>query len=184
MTTNWYLLALIPIAVGFVSVFFTRSNQIIGRWEFLVRLFGLCAFGVALAFVLLKREPNIASATMALYFIAVCYVVPFWATSRLRDMGVRNKYWAVLPTIPIFGQIYLLYLLCAKRAGENAPEAEEDLPPIVPQEVVDAIEAEQARRATHDISPERPGAANPPTPPGPYTPGPEHAPRSSIRHRE
>jgi uncharacterized membrane protein YhaH (DUF805 family) len=140
----WYLLALVPIAVGAVAVFLTHNDQVIGRLEFLVRLFGLCAFGILLAFVLRLRDENIASAIMALYLLAGFYVIPYWATSRLRDMGTHNKYWAVLATIPLIGPIYLVYLLCAKSAADLAPETEDDLPPIVSQEILDAIEAEKA----------------------------------------
>jgi hypothetical protein len=142
----WYLLALIPTVIGFIAVYLTRNEQIVGRFEFLVRLFGLGAFGVALAFVLRLRDENIASAIIALYLLAGCYLIVYWATSRLRDMGVRNKYWAVVTMIPIVGPIYLIYLLCAKSAVDLSPEVD-DLPPIIPQEVVDAIEAEQARKA-------------------------------------
>jgi hypothetical protein len=59
-------------------------------------------------------------------------------------MGVRNKYWAVLTAIPVFGPIYTLYLLCAKSAVDLPTETDDDLPPIVPQDVLDAIEAEKA----------------------------------------
>jgi hypothetical protein len=146
----WHLLALIPIAVGFVSVSLTRSDKVIGRAEFLVRLFGLCAFGIALAFVLRRRDENLGAAIMALYFLVMCYLIPYWTTSRLRDMGVRRKYWAVLTTVPVVGLIYILYLLCAKSAGES--RSDDDLPPIVPQEVVDAIEAERDSQAPRNFA--------------------------------
>jgi uncharacterized membrane protein YhaH (DUF805 family) len=142
----WYAFTLIPTVIGFISVYLTRNEHIVGRLKFLVRLFGLGAFGVALAFVLRLRDENIASAIIALYLVAGCYLIAYWATSRLHDMGVRNRYWAVVTMIPIVGPIYLIYLLCAKSAVDLSPEVD-DLPPIIPQEVVDAIEAEQARKA-------------------------------------
>lgn len=148
----WYLLTLLPAAIGLVCVVVTRNEQVIGRLEFLVRLFAYCAFGIALAFVLRLRDENIASAIMALYLLSGCYMIPYWAIARLRDMGVHNKYWAVLTTLPVVGVICMIYLLCAKSAAELAPKAEEDLPPIVPQEVLDAIEAEKAGHASGTIS--------------------------------
>ena len=148
----WYLLALVPMAIGLVCVVLTRNQQVIGRLEFLVRLFAFCAFGIALAFVLRLRDENIASAIMALYLLAGCYLIPYWAIARQHDIGIRHKYWAVLTTIPIVGIIYMIYLLSAKSAIELAPKAEEDLPPIVPQDVLDAIEAEKARQAPRTAS--------------------------------
>jgi len=148
----WYLLTLIPVAIGLVCVVLTRNEQVIGRLEFLVRLFAYCAFGIALAFVLLMRDENIASAIMALYLLTGCYLIPYWAISRLRDIGMHNKYWAVLTTIPVGGVICLIYLLCAKSAAELAPKSDDDLPPIVPQEVQDAIEAEKASHASGTAS--------------------------------
>ena len=148
----WYLLALIPIAVGCVSVVLTRSKELIGRLEFLVRLFALCAFGVALAFILRQRDENIAGAIMVLYLLAGSYLIPYWATARLRDMRVRNKYWAILTMVPVIGVIYTIYLLCAKGAVDLPSEAEEDLPPIVPQEVLDAIESEKSNHTPRTAS--------------------------------
>lgn len=148
----WYLLTLIPVAIGLVCVLLTRNEQLIGRLEFLIRLFAYCAFGIALAFVLRLRDENIASAIMALYLLAGCYLIPYWAISRLRDIGVHNKYWAVLTTIPVVGVLSMIYLLCAKSAADLAPKTEEDLPPIVPQAVLDAIEAEKAGHAAGTIS--------------------------------
>ena len=140
------LLVLIPIAIGFLAVALTHSDQAIGRAEFFVRLFGLGTFGVALSFILRQRDENIAAAIMLLYLLVACYLVPYWAISRLRDMGVRRKYLAVLTDVPVIGWLYTLYLLCAKPANDLAKE-EDDLPPIVPQDVVDAIEAEKSDHA-------------------------------------
>jgi uncharacterized membrane protein YhaH (DUF805 family) len=148
----WYFLALIPTAIGSVSVFLTRSKELIGRLEFLVRLFALCAFGVALAFILRQRDENIAAAIMVLYLLIGSYLIPYWATARLRDMRVRNKYWAVLTMVPVVGVIYTLYLLCAKGTIDLPSEADEDLPPIVPQDVLDAIETEKSDQAPRAAS--------------------------------
>ena len=99
----WHLLALVPITIGIVSVALTGNDRAIGRWAFLIRLFVLCAFGVALSFVLRQRDENVASMIMVLYVLAAWYLVPYWATERLRDMGVQRKYWAVLTNVPVIG---------------------------------------------------------------------------------
>jgi uncharacterized membrane protein YhaH (DUF805 family) len=134
--TIWHLLALIPITIGIVSVALTGNDRAIGRWAFFIRLFVLCAFGVALSFVLRQRDENVAAATMVLYVLAAWYLVPYWASARLRDMGSRSKYWAVLTNVPVIGWLYTLYLLCAKGKSELVPQSEDDLPPLVPQEIL------------------------------------------------
>lgn len=120
------ILLLIPVGVAAVAVSFNRGASALSRKSFTIRVLGLF-------FALVVIGGFIGAATMpttegngqplnAVLGLAWMICIPYWAASRLRDMGQPKKR-AIITGIPLVGLFYTIYLMIAARtpaAGATA----------------------------------------------------------------
>ena len=118
----WHLTPLAPIVLGIIGAALNRSDKELARWPFFLRLLSMFIIGTAMSFMI-DEENDTALAVALIYIAAIWILVPYWAVSRLRDMGNSRKYWAVLTAVPLIGVFYTLYLLVAAgdRRGGTPP---------------------------------------------------------------
>jgi hypothetical protein len=117
----WHLAPFAPVLLGIIGVTLNRSDEGLARWPFFLRVASMFIAGVVMA-MLIDEENDTALGVALAYICAIWIMVPYWAASRLRDMGNHKKYWAVLTAVPMIGVFYTLYLLAAASAATTADE--------------------------------------------------------------
>ncbi|MCD6073189.1 MAG: hypothetical protein K0Q70_72 [Rhodospirillales bacterium] len=120
----WHLTPLAPIVLGMIGVALNRGDKELARWPFFLRILSMFIVGTAMA-LMIDEENDTALGVALIYIAAIWILIPYWAASRLRDMGNYRKYWAVLTAVPVIGVFYTLYLLVAASDGRGGT------PPIV-----------------------------------------------------
>jgi len=114
----WHLSPLAPIVLGIIGVVLNRGDTSLARWPFFLRIASMFVIGVAMAAVIDEENDALLVVAMA-YIGAIWILIPFWAVSRQRHMGIDRKYWAVLTTVPLIGVFYTIYLLLAGGDGRE-----------------------------------------------------------------
>ena len=107
------LMILAPVGIAALVVRQTNSTARMGRRDFAIRVLGLMLLAVLVASFLDGLLGGLAS---LLIVIAAVVLEPYWAIERQNDMGVFQKYRAVLVMAPVVGLIYQIYLMVAPPA--------------------------------------------------------------------